>query len=51
MCGRFLWASSGEAIADYLQVPALKTLQPRCNVAPSQPVPSVAADKAGVRQL
>jgi putative SOS response-associated peptidase YedK len=51
MCGRFLWASSGEAIADYLQVPALKTLRPRYNVAPSQPVPSVAADKAGVRQL
>jgi putative SOS response-associated peptidase YedK len=46
MCGRFLWASSGEAIADYLQVPALRTLRPRYNVAPS-----VAVDKAGVRQL
>jgi putative SOS response-associated peptidase YedK len=44
-------ASSGEALADYLQVPALRTLQPRFNVAPSQPVPSVAVDKAGVRQL
>jgi putative SOS response-associated peptidase YedK len=51
VCGRFLWASSGEAIADFLQVPALKTLRPRFNVAPTQPVPSVAVDKAGVRQL
>jgi putative SOS response-associated peptidase YedK len=51
MCDRFLWASSGEAIADYLQVPALKALRPRYYVALSQAVPSVAVDKAGVRQF
>src|SRR5262245_14694900 len=47
MCGRFVLYSSGEAIAEAFGMSSVLELQPRYNVAPSQPVAVVRATPGG----
>ena len=49
MCGRYHLLTEGAGLAELFGVPALATHQPRYNAAPSQMLPSIAEDKAGVR--
>lgn len=44
MCGRFTLAQSGEAIARTFHLTSPPTVEPRYNIAPTQPVPVIVAD-------
>lgn len=53
MCGRFTLLTPAPLVADTFQLPAAPPLEPRCNVAPTQPVfavrrPAGAAAREGV---
>ena len=50
MCGRFTQASPAEVIGELFELPAVPTLAPRYNIAPTQDVAVVRADGGG-RQL
>lgn len=43
MCGRFTLSNSGEAIASAFDLNALPDLEPRYNIAPTQPAPAIVA--------
>jgi putative SOS response-associated peptidase YedK len=43
MCGRFTQSQSGEAVAQTFQLKAAPDLQPRYNIAPTQPVSAILA--------
>ncbi len=51
MCGRFTLTASGEEIAEAFDLPEVPALDPRYNIAPSQPVAVVRLDAAGTRQV
>jgi putative SOS response-associated peptidase YedK len=51
MCGRFLLFTSGAALAEWLDLPEVPALQPRYNIAPTQPVAAVRAGPGGGRQF
>ena len=46
MCGRFTQTQSGKAVAAAFDLPEVPTLEPRYNIAPSQPVLAVTAADA-----
>ncbi|MBD2257094.1 SOS response-associated peptidase [Pseudanabaena sp. FACHB-2040] len=43
MCGRFTQSQSGESVAQAFQLKAVPNLQPRYNIAPTQPVSAILA--------
>jgi putative SOS response-associated peptidase YedK len=47
MCGRFLLFTSGADLAEWLDLPEVPALQPRYNIAPTQPVAAVRAGPGG----
>lgn len=52
MCGRFTLIAPGEAIADLFQLAEVPPLQPRYNIAPTQPVAAVRlSPSSGAREL
>jgi putative SOS response-associated peptidase YedK len=51
MCGRFLLFTSGAALAEWLGLPEVPALEPRYNIAPTQPVAAVRAGPGGGREL
>lgn len=51
MCGRFAFFSAHEAVARLFGVPDAPAIEPRWNIAPTQYVPVVRTDNAGVRRL
>jgi putative SOS response-associated peptidase YedK len=51
MCGRFLLYTSGAALAEWLGLPEVPALEPRYNIAPTQPVAAVRAGPGGDREL
>jgi putative SOS response-associated peptidase YedK len=52
MCGRFTLTATPKAIAETFQVPELPGLEPRYNIAPTQPVPIIRnAEGASSRAL
>ena len=51
MCGRFTLSQSAEAIASVFQLNQVPTLEPRYNIAPTQPVATVLQTSARERQF
>lgn len=51
MCGRFTLSQSAEAIASVFQLNQVPTLEPRYNIAPTQPVATVLQTSAHERQF
>jgi putative SOS response-associated peptidase YedK len=52
MCGRFTLIAPGESVAELFQLPEVPPLQPRFNIAPTQPVAAVrVSPKSGLREL
>ena len=51
MCGRFTLSQSAEAIASVFQLNQAPTLEPRYNIAPTQPVATVLQTSAHERQF
>jgi putative SOS response-associated peptidase YedK len=51
MCGRFTLRAPAADVANYFDLPEIPLLEPRYNVAPTQPVAVVRADAAGHRRL
>ncbi len=51
MCGRFTLTVSGRVLAELFDVEAVPELDPRYNIAPSQPVLAARADAAGEREV
>ena len=49
MCGRFKLTATPQALADLFDLAELPAVEPRYNVAPSQPVLAVRQDPAGGR--
>lgn len=47
MCGRFTLTQSGEAIARQFQLSEMPSVEPRYNIAPTQPAPVIRLDEAG----
>jgi putative SOS response-associated peptidase YedK len=44
MCGRFTLTQSGEAIAQFFNLAEVPKIEPRYNIAPTQPVPAILAN-------
>ena len=51
MCGRFTLSQSAEAIASVFQLNQVPTIEPRYNIAPTQPVATVLQTSARERQF
>jgi putative SOS response-associated peptidase YedK len=51
MCGRFSLFSPAADLAAWLGLPEVPALEPRYNVAPTQPVAAVRAGPGGGREL
>jgi putative SOS response-associated peptidase YedK len=51
MCGRFLLFTSGADLAEWFDLPETPALEPRYNIAPTQPVAAVRAGPGGDREL
>src|SRR5262245_4330455 len=51
MCGRYSLYSSAADLAEWLGLPEVPALEPRYNVAPTQPVAAVRAGPGGGREL
>jgi putative SOS response-associated peptidase YedK len=51
MCGRYELHSSPAAIALAFDLPYAPDIQPRYNIAPTQPVPVVRLNRVGQREL
>lgn len=51
MCGRYTLTVSARVLADVFDVPEMAGLQPRYNIAPTQPVVIVRATEAGDREM
>ena len=51
MCGRFTLSQSAEAIASVFQLNQVPTIEPRYNIAPTQPVATVLQTSAHERQF
>jgi putative SOS response-associated peptidase YedK len=51
MCGRFSLFTSGTDLAEWLGLPEVPALEPRYNIAPTQPVAAVRAGPGGGREL
>jgi hypothetical protein len=47
MCGRFLLTASGDTLAEHFQLPGTPDLEPRYNIAPTQPVAVVRSEPSG----
>ncbi len=50
MCGRFVLKSDGAALAQLFDLTAALSVQPRFNIAPTQPVTAIRLDKQGLRE-
>ena len=51
MCGRYVLASPGEAIAEHFRLAALPDVAPHYNIAPTQVAPVIRAAQDGGREL
>lgn len=51
MCGRFTLTQSAETIAEVFELDEVPRFVPGYNIAPTQPVPSIRASKAGKREF
>jgi len=51
MCGRYVLASPGEAIAEHFRLAAAPDVAPHYNIAPTQIAPVIRATKEGAREL
>jgi putative SOS response-associated peptidase YedK len=51
MCGRYILASSAEAIAEHFQVGQVPAIAPRYNIAPTQQAPVVRVARSGEREI
>jgi putative SOS response-associated peptidase YedK len=51
MCGRYVLASPGEAIAEHFRLAAMPDVAPHYNIAPTQFAPVIRATKEGAREL
>lgn len=52
MCGRFTLSTSAEVVAEFFELAEVPRLEPRYNIAPTQPVAAVVFDvQAGARSL
>lgn len=52
MCGRFTLSTSAEVVAEFFELAEVPRLEPRYNIAPTQPVAAVVFDaQAGARAL
>ncbi len=51
MCGRYVLASPGEALAEHFRLAAVPDVAPRYNIAPTQVAPVIRAAEGGGREL
>ncbi len=51
MCGRFVLLNSGETIADQFNLPFPPAVEPRYNIAPTQPVAGIRLNDKGEREF